>query len=674
MSATIPEGGSNQAPDIPLHSGVSTPQPAQPRVVFDNQSPDRLSEADWGALSNDLYQSVNASLAARGALQANLKEWSDAYDLILSQKDQPFFDSASIRLPFTAGQLESMLSYIAAQALPPRIYMVSGNTEQAVSTAFDVEKFYNAEFLRLRSDGSSYYARHLDWLHMALRDGTCVMEALWNRRRQRKRAVSYAPKTDDQGVAVIDPKTGMPSWDELVNEVDVYVKDYCELTPISLKEFILIPDEAQSIEDAAGVARVEWLYEDQLDRMIRAGLLDSGEVERALNYVPSGTSDVAADRTGTYDKSISEQIGIGMGQGSITSRFFKNRGPIKVWRIHSRQFDMNKDGVVEENIFYLHELSQRMLGWMPYDYASGQRPFFAFSPFPRPDRFYGFSLIERLSAVQSEMDSIRSARRDRIDLGLSPPIAVPTGSENHIKKGEWRPGAILEVDFEMGKPAMQLFELSESNIIPAWQEQASLKQDGTEYTGMNMPSAGAQSSGRRTATEMRQQSAGSGVRLSLIAMRLRISAGQVVNFQHQLNKQYLREPPTTISDNQVISLSLETMSQDYTISVVGSGDPIDSSTRRNENITLYDILRQDPLIAQSPMKLWYLQRDLLESFNKTNVYQIIGTEVQAQQNEQAMQQARMAQQQQAQLGQPPGQPGQPGQAQPQPQAQLGPGR
>ncbi len=160
-----------------------------------------------------------------------------------------------------------MLAYIASQALPPRLYMVSGNTEQAVNDAFKVEKFYNAEFLRLRSDGSSYYARHLDWLHLSLRDGTCVMETLWNRRRQRKRSVTYVPKTDDQGVAIIDPATGTPAWEERTNEVDVYIKDYSELTPIPLKEFLLIPNESKSIEDAAGVARVEWLYEDQLDRM-----------------------------------------------------------------------------------------------------------------------------------------------------------------------------------------------------------------------------------------------------------------------------------------------------------------------------------------------------------------------------------------------------------------------
>ena len=133
----------------------------------------------------------------------------------------------------------------------------------------------------MRSDGSSYFSRQLDWLHLAVIDGTGILEVLWNRQVHRRRTVSYMPALDDQGVAALGPDGKPTSWTEQNDIVDITTKDYPELTPVPLKEFYLLPGEARSIEDAVGVARVLWLYEDQLDRMVRAGTLDASEVERA---------------------------------------------------------------------------------------------------------------------------------------------------------------------------------------------------------------------------------------------------------------------------------------------------------------------------------------------------------------------------------------------------------
>jgi hypothetical protein len=219
---------------------------------------------------------------------------------------------------------------------------------------------------------------------------------------------------------------------------------------------------------------------------------------------------------------------------------------------------------------------------------------------------------------------------------------------------------MFEVDHPTGPNAS--FAMVEIPDVPvsSWQEESLLKQYGSEYTGLSNPSMGAQSSGRRSATEMRQQSASAGTRLALIAMRFRIAAGQIVTFQHQLNKQYLRDDPQTMIDNQVYTLPLEILAQDYTIGVAGATDPIDSATRRNEALALYEIATQNPLIAQSPLRLWYATRDLFETFGKANVYQLIGTEADAQKLDQ---QAKMAQAQQAQQG------GQPQAQHPQPHHQ-----
>lgn len=621
---------------IPLHTGTSTPQPDAPYVRFDTGAPKRVSEQRWTEVSNDLYQSIDATLSARQPLMDNLREWSDRYDMIVEEKDFPFEDSSNVSLPYMPAQLESLVAYTAGAVIVPRMFIVQGNTPVAIPNAAMVEKFYNTELLRLRSDGSSYFSRLIDWLHMSYRDGTAVMEVLWNRQRRRKLSTSYVPKIDDlTGMPMME--NGMPVWEERTEEVDVYVKDYAEWTPIPLKEFVLIPDEARSIEDAAAVARVEWLYEDQLDRMVRAGVLDSDECEMALRYAMMGTNDIASDRTGVYDKNASRQIAIGIGQGAMASPTFKNRGPIKVWRIHSRQHDMNGDGLVEENIFWLHELSQRMLGWMPYDYATGQRPFFSFSPFPRPDRFYGFSLPERLSGVQEAMDFQVNSRDDQIALRMKPPMFVKEGAEVLLKDGVWYPGAMIEV--ESNNDADPTIKIPTQPDIPisSWQQEALFKSYGNDYTGLSQPAMGTQGQGKRSATELKQQNMGQGTRLNLVNMRYRVSCQQVINFTHTLNKQYMKTSPQTVDNMQIFTVPLDVMAQDYTIGIAGMTDPLDSTTRKTEMMTLFELMMKVPLIAQNPLRTWYWMRSVLEAFGRADVYQLIGTEQDAQQAAQMMQ-------------------------------------
>jgi len=657
--------------DIPLHGGVETHQPKHATVRFASASKDKkLTDSKWNLLSNDLYQTVLASLSARGALNANLKEWSDAYDMVTSEKDWPFVNSSNLALPYTAGQLESLHAYLAGQVFTPRPFIVTGRNTDAVRTAPMVENFYNGEWQRLRSDGSSYFQKAIQLNQLALRDGVGILEVLWTRRRHRREVEMSVPMTDENGQVVFGPD-GQPQWDVRRDTVDIFVKDYPEWRCVPLKEFILIPDEAPSIEEAAGVACVEWLYEDDLDRMVRAGLLDSDEVEKALRYDENGTSDVASDPEGTYDKSASYQIGLGQGQGSMSSPFFKNRGPLKVWRIHSRQFDMNEDGMTEENIFWLHELSQKMLGWVPYDYADGRRPFFSYCPFPRADNFYGYSLVERLAGIETELRATHNARNDRIQFGLFPPMAVPTGSEILTRKGRWYPGEMIETDFVGADPAVKIMQIADVPIS-SWQEESALKQYGTEYTGLNMPMIGAQSSGKRSATEMRQQNSAAGTRLGLLATRLRVALGQIINFTHALNKQYLQTDPETMVGQQTMKIDLQTLAKDYLIGVAGASDPIDSITRRQESLAFFQIAMSIPWIAQSPLKQYYWVKMLGDSFNRQDLQLLIGTEQEAQQREEQQQQQAQTQ---AQQGGPPGG-GQPGQQQPQrpPQPQGQPGR
>jgi hypothetical protein len=278
-----------------------------------------------------------------------------------------------------------------------------------------------------------------------------------------------------------------------------------------------------------------------------------------------------------------------------------------------------------------------MLGWMPYDYPGG-RPFFSGTPLPRPDEALGYSLIERLAGIAMEIDSEHNARQDRRAMTLFPSVSIKEGAKLLTKGYNFSPGAVNEVESNSdADPTVKFTEFKDAPVS-SFQEESMLKQYGSEYTGLSMPAIGAQSSGRRSATESKQQNQASGTRLGLISMRLRVALSQMAAFTHKLDKQYLRTPPSTLVGAQQFTLSLDVLAQDYHIGVAGSTEPVDSATRRQESLAFVETMMKFPDFQQDPIKQWHLERIVFEAFNRPDSAQVLGTLEDAMKRAQAMQQ------------------------------------
>lgn len=600
--------------------------------------PIRINSSDWTGLSYDLYQSINASLAERGALEQNLKDWLDLYEMRTDEVNWPWVNSSNVFIPLVPSQLNAALSYIIGKVFVPRFYIAAGNTADSASDAHDVERYYNAELVRQRGQ-STWFDQHMTWVHLSYRDGTSVMEVLWRRTKAKRKVVSFEPEMSSKGVPVMTPD-GKPKSKRKISEVEVVEYDDVELKPVLLRDFLMIPAEAPSIEEAVGVARACWLYENDLQAMVEEGVLDEHEVELALDYDPVGNNEIAQDRQGSYDKTAGDQINPGQAQGTQTSRFFANRGPIKVWRIHTRQYDMNMDGIAEENIFWLHELSQRMLGWMPYEYIAPGRPFFAFCPDPRPNEFYGYSMIERLAPIQAEINAMFNQRNNLCDLMMNPPLFYQKGEQIDDNTQKWGPGARWSVSSPQALKFMEFPNLP----VSSFQVEGMLNQYVDKLTGISAPAQGSSSSGRRSATESKIQAAATTTRNDLTAMRLRVVCRSILSFIHKLKLQYLNDDPEYIDSEEKLTIPREVLAKDYQLDIAGSSDPLDASARRQEMIGAVQMLMGIPWIGQDREKSFALVRKLADTFNWPDAVDIIGTAQEAQQAKQ--QQAQQAQQEQ----------------------------
>jgi hypothetical protein len=420
-----------------------------------------------------------------------------------------------------------------------------------------------------------------------------------------------APDPDTGEMAPVLGPDGKPVQERIPQEVEDIHNDV-EVQAVELRNIITIPAEATSIQDAAAVVKVEYLYEDRLMEMVKDGLLDKDEVELALDMVPAGTTELTSSEQPLNTYTAGDTLSIGIGQGSQNSEFFKMRGPIEVFRVHSRQYDLDKDGTNEENVFWIHASTWRMLGWTRYEYFNGLRPFFPFSPFSRPKRLIGFSLVGRLAGLQNENDALRNQRLDETTLRLSPPWIGKKGSALEDGDQTWGPREVWWTD----NPTTD-YQRLEMSPIPAnaYSEAANIVQDAKEYVGLSNPMLGAQSSGRRSATEARMQQGAAMTRTGLLAMRYRMAIRPVINFIFALKKQYLTQDQSFTDQAGNFTLPLQVLNQDYQIDVAGASDPIDAQARRTETLAAYEVLSQNPIIQSDPMKVFALTRKLIESFD-----------------------------------------------------------
>jgi hypothetical protein len=550
--------------------------------------------------------------------------------------------------------------------------MVSGLTDQAAKSSHLVERYYNAEYKRQRGS-TSWYKEFLKWDHLALRDGTAYLEVLWKYEKTKLRINQNQPRMET------DPDSGLPApalddeGNPIYDQVEVEVEritNEADVKAVPLRDVILLPASAQSIEEAKAVIRPLYLYEQDLLKLVHDGVLDKEEVELALDMVPAGTTELPSSPQPTEVYTRGGETGLGSGQGTQTSKFFKNRGPVEIYRIHSNQYDLDNDGTTEENIFWVHRSTWRLLGWQRYQYFSDSRPLFAYSPFPRPDDELGFAIPGRFAGLQNEKNAQRNQRLDEGVIRLAPPFIVKKGSALEDQDMAWGANQRWVTD----NPAedftrVQMEQLPQSSYL----EEQVIDKDAQDYTGLSQTAIGQQSSGRRSATEARARQAAAMTRTGLIAMNFRMAIRPVINFVHGLNKQYKNTDQQFNVNQERLTLDLQTMNQDYAFDVAGASDPIDAAARRTETIGAVEMLMKTfPMLFQNPVKVYYLARKFCETFNWADMDQIIGTEQDAMQTAQQMQaqaqaQAMMQHGQPGQPGQPPGQPGQPQPQQPQPQ-------
>lgn len=609
------------------------PKPVEESTPFPKNAPlslpiPTLSAEERNALGTSAWNNLRWARGARSRYDDALDLWNAIYEMRSRPKNSPWPGAANFVSPDITSRTEELVSRVCGAIFQERLFTVRGNDPIAGQFAHSVEQFYND-----KSYDNDWPSAFESTFQLGSRDGTGVTEILWDQRTHQETRLVLQP----DGSRV--PK--------VLTIVDY---DDPKLQAVEMRDFVLIPAYAPSIEAADAVARKVYMTEADMWKMVNAGIFNANDVEAILSYKQPGGSDLPQDPQGTKTYTISGLIDVSDNTVAPPEGIRVQRGPVELWRVHTRQYDLNKDGVFEENILWIHETSGILAGVAPFEYWGG-RPFKSWSPFPRQNRFYGQGVPQRLKSMGEEKNAQRNSLYNWLDLATAP-MRWRTKNTDFTKGQAYGPNAEVVVQ---GKDDFGFYTLGDPPQSVLVAEEKIESDMDRAVGGVMTPAAQAPVGGtqQRSARAVQVEMA---IRSQMMNTLIRSGRKHILEcfkYAHGLYQQY-GEDQFSVVDNRgpspkQVVIPREVLSLDYTLGIVGLGGPLDKEQRRQDMLMLYQILAPTPLIGQNIPRLWNLLRMLLETFDVPEVTQIIGSLEDAQNQQQQMAQAAEAQQKQQML-------------------------
>lgn len=589
----------------------------------------KLNEDQWTTVASDAWQSIISAIGTRSALEANLRTAYALYERDNRDggvEDDPYVDSSDLTIPLVFSKLRKQKIEVSSLAFVPDFYLFTGQDDQSLALASDIQVRWNYDFHRLRGPYMSWQKAHDKWLHMSLRDGTAFMECSWVKDERVQRYKVETPETDETGMPVVGDDGELQTKPEFVT-MPVVVYDDVVLNPCLLKDVLLMPNESMSVETAAAVAVYHLYYESDLRAMVEDDILDEEWVNKALEYDPQGYSDIASRFQGVYNWTAGGQIDVGIGQGQgIAADQFVNRGPLGVWVVYTRQYDFDGDKVEEPNILFIHEVSGWMIGHTADTDMAPMRLLVAFAPYPRPDSQYGFGVPELIGPFQAEATLQWNQRNDAVSTRLEVPLLVDTNIQIKDSDMSWGGGRVWWVQGNAQQGSLQNVmwypQLPEVPLA-SYQQEQQVRSDADLVLG----GASSPASDRESATGVKSRAADSDMGTNDIAMELRYASHQVFDAIWSLKLQYAfnqdgteRNPPQGAKP-----MTKQMMQLPFKRSIAGEDDPLDKQAQLEEMLGFKKTFEGSPFIEGDLMHRYNFERSIASKFGIGGLDGIFGT-------------------------------------------------
>ena len=598
-------------------------------------------------ISQAVHESILSSRAQRSGLTETLNYWYDLSEMVQEERNEPWANAASLVLPVTAGAMIDVKARLMSALFVKTPFIAQGITSEAAQKQESISRFYN----------QLYYSKEFaqaqdDAISLAIRDGTGYMYVPYVREISTRNVIVATPVMDATGNPVMNPKTGKPALKPKKEKKTVVEYNGPRPEAFELSDVLLIPATSQSAQDADAVALKVWLTETDLRAMVSTKELWADAVDRILEQTQPGEDqkNIDPDGTSTYEMSglINANTSTSSGPSGSSGKNVRIRGSMLFWLYFTKEFDLNGDDTAEINVGWYHEPSQTLAGMGPFHYWMNRFPIVEYFFMRRPKRAYGKGVPELTRALQEESSALENQRLDFGDLLLQPTryhkrnVTIP-------ESGSWGPNVDIEVD----EPT-DVGLITANSQMPQYsqEEQRQLEMKAKALVGVMTPGLATPSGAKVSAKQAAAWTQSQNVILDLVAMGMRWSQKEVLDMMHSLFLQYgyndieeladtNYEPCWQGSVTKIPLPPIEDMSLPYNLDVTGLTGGLDQEEQYHQMMTVYALLRQDPLVAGDLGKWWYVVKKVLEMLNiGPDIPEIIGDQKAAQEKQQQMEQAQ----------------------------------
>lgn len=379
-----------------------------------------LNEKEQEELVKELKHHITTFKSDVGGLHKEIPHWHSLYESKRKgQKKYPWPGASNYSVPLIMSTIDSLHARVikAVFEVDP-LWVAKAYTAGAHDTAKKAEWYLDtwADAMGL--------AQVLDMVAFnMLVEGVGILKLDWVRETRR------VPQADTSELGQETPE-----------EVVEYEGPRGYSVP--LKDFVMIPADSPTMDEAVYVGHRVYLTEQTLRRRQASGLYSN--VDLLIERGPGGSLKDSSSRKG-----FGETDGITVNTSLVTTNKVSSSAypEVNQYEVFELYGPYEFDGEVgpEPALFTLSDEHGILLRVEPYPYQYGRAPYVDFQVYPRPNFFWGRSVAEMLESQQAELVALHNMRGDSIAMQIAPPILARQGSVWNPETHPFRPGQVIAV-------------------------------------------------------------------------------------------------------------------------------------------------------------------------------------------------------------------------------------
>lgn len=597
-----------------------------------------LTDQQKEKLKNLLYNIFQEWNTNTALLRTKLRKSNDLMEGIKDPKDFPWEDSSNLHIPVIETHITILHSVCSSTMLDndPIWYVriMRDNVPEGVDS--EIESFLNSVCkieLKIDSVLSDLY-----WA--SYRDGTAIGDLDWIEEYDSQFDVLNFTTPEAFVEAFPTPiSAGVTSkqYNEMIQqiieegELQVKVEEYINtyrgprLRQVELKDFVMVPTSSPTMDYAMFVGDMFIQRADYFRRMVKQQWFDEVETKKMLTTSGLDSAPDEGSRAQDRIEGISRQ------RTTKPDEYWAMQGILKV----SLGALVNPDDMEPEKkyLVWFEPKSKALLRFECYPYLHNRCKYIPWRFKKRPNRFNGQSIYEQLGDINEEIDTQHNQRIDSRTITTVPSFLRVDGFDFDPTRKNQRffPGCQFKVsNFNQVKQ----FDIKQTDMGQSMQEEQNLMYLAELRTGASALRSGREASRdpRAPAKKIQLQLAQSDIRVDDHMRELRIGTSevglQILELYYQFAGDtitfYKQDPDT----QKFIKMQIQRQklrARDLFLEVARTSVNDNPDQLFQRELTLYQLLANEPLIGQNLVRRRELIARVLTAMRERNIYKIIPT-------------------------------------------------